>query len=96
MDPIVHRGRTITLHRHGLVAIEVRIDGVFAVQWTLTPAAAAALARESIDTIDAHPDGYRLMNPCWYRLEDPRRAEAERFHGVPLYHPLNPEGTPPS
>lgn len=94
MDPIVHRGRTITLHRHGLVAIEVRIDGVFAVRWTLTPAAAADLVRESIDTIDAHPDGYRLMKPCWYHAEDPRRAEAQRFHGVPLHHPIDAPDKP--
>jgi hypothetical protein len=87
MEPIVHRGRAITLHRHGPVAIEVRIDGVFAAQWTLTEDTTVRLVTDSIDTIDAHPDGYRRMKPCWYRLDDPRRAEAERFHGVPLHHP---------
>jgi len=82
MEPIVHRGRRITTHRHGMVAVEVRLDGMFAVQWAQTPENAVALVIESIDLIDENPDIYRRMKPCWYRQDDPRRAEAERFHGV--------------
>jgi hypothetical protein len=90
MNSIVHRGRTITVHRHGSVTLEVRIDGAFAVRWSLTEDTAMQLVTKSIDIIDAHPDGYRRMKPCWYRADDPRRAEAERFHGVPLRAPLPP------
>lgn len=85
MDPIVHRGRTITLHRHGSVVLEVRIDGQFVIRLARPAAEVLDEVRATIDQIDAHPEIFRRMRPCWYRQGDPRRAEAERFHGVPLY-----------
>lgn len=87
MAPIVHRGRRITLHRHGSVVLEVRIGGQFVIRMTRPEAEVIDNVCGVIDQIDANPEIFRRMKPCWYRADDPRRVEAEQFHGVPLYAP---------
>ena len=88
----MHRGRSITLHRHGSVQLEVRIDGQFVMQVAHTAEVVIRAVLICIDQIDAHPEGFRLMRPCWYRAEDPRRAQAQRLYGVVLHAPP-PDGT---
>jgi len=89
MDPIVHRGRSITLHRHGSVVLEVRIGGQFVIRLARPAEVVIAEICATIDQIDAHPEIFRTMAPCWYAAADPRRAEAQRFHGVPLHSPID-------
>lgn len=83
----MHRGRSITLHRHGSVVLEVRIDGHFVQRLARTADEVLAAVRTAIDKIDAHPAEFRLMRPWWYHAGDPRRAEAQRYYGVPLHAP---------
>lgn len=88
----MHRGRSITLHRHGSVVLEVRIDGQFVIRMARSAPEVIDRVCGVIDQIDAHPEDFRRMNPCWYHVEDPRRAEAQRLHGVVLHAPP-PGGT---